>query len=485
MYTEKIRICMMSRFIHLIPCLLLLAGSSHGAFLRMEGDRLTLRAENEPIGTVLAAFARQGVRVKLDPAVNATVSVNLNRQRAETVLEAMLTDCDYVALWKQAKGPLGPIPVLEELQVFKPGRKEAIRPLQTGAQPPRVRIREYMAGELLVRVSTNASPDLFLALVARYGGRVADSIPGMGLYKIVFPEETDIPRLAAELKQQSLIASVEPNYVYRLPAGLAPLPSSGPALQVTPGKAGGPPLVAVLDTGYGIGGDPLMSWLDATGGSADPVDDHGHGTEMSLLAAGRIQPMGNPAATQDSLLPVLAVRIADQGEFVAGDTLMKSLQAALDQKVRVVSLSWGSDMDSAYLKEVLDKAVAQNVVVVAAAGNSPTGSPVYPAAFPGVLAVAGTKSDGTPAEWSNYGSFVDIAAPGYAPLPGKSSKISVGTSVSTAYVANILGRYFQLHPTATAEQAVAAAKAAVTKTDWDSRYGSGVLDTAAIDRLLK
>lgn len=476
---------MMFRFFKVLSFILSLTALSQGAILRMEGDRLSLQAEKEPIASVLAAFARQGVRVKLDPAVNATVSVDLKRKQAESVLGAMLTDCDYVAVWKQARGPLGPIPVLEELQVFKPGRKDAARPLETPVPTPRVRIREFMAGELLVRVATNASPELFLALIARYGGRVVDSIPALEIYKIVFPEETDIPKLAAELKRQAVIAAAEPNYVYRLPTPLDLIPSTGSALQITPARTGGAPLVAVLDTGYGIEGDPLMSWLDAAGGSDKPVDSHGHGTEMSLLAAGRIQPLGNPAPVQDPLLPVLSVRIADQGEFVAGDRLLKSLQAALDQKVRVVSLSWGSDMDSAYLKEVLGKARAQNVVVVAAAGNSPTGSPVYPAAFPGVIAVAGTRADGKPADWSNFGAFIDFAAPGYAPLPGKNSRISVGTSVSTAYVANILGRYFQLHPAATAEQATQATRAALTKTGWDPKYGTGVLDASAVDRLLK
>jgi hypothetical protein len=138
------------------------------------------------------------------------------------------------------------------------------------------------------------------------------------------------------------------------------------------------------------------------------------------------------------------------------------------------------------MKEVLDKAIAQGALVVAAAGNQATGQPVYPAAFPGVLAVSASDEGGKPADWSNYGDFVGLTAPGYAPIPGK-NQVAVGTSVSTAYAAHVLGRYFQQHPDATAAQAVAALKTALAAAPagWDTKYGDGLLDTAAIQRLLK
>jgi hypothetical protein len=463
-----------------------------GAELRIEGDRLTLKADREPVRNVLAAFARQGVRVRLDPAVTGTVTLVSVRQDAEKVLGSLLTDCDYLAVWKQVPGPLGPIPVLEELQVYRPGRRETIQPLTPSpagnVSTNRVRIREFMAGELLLRVKPGTSPERFLALIARYGGRVAGSQPSLGLYKIAFPADSDIPRLARELAGEDLIASAEPNYVYRLPPPGRQAVSAEPGRAIRPASGEavtGGPLVAVLDTGFGLSGDPLVSWLDVAGQSDSPVDLHGHGTQMALLAQGRLQPLTGPSA-EDPLLPVLAVRIAGQGDFVAGDTLMESLQAAVAGKVRVISLSWGSETDSAYMKEVLDKAIAQGALVVAAAGNQATGQPVYPAAFPGVLAVSASDEGGKPADWSNYGDFVGLTAPGYAPIPGK-NQVAVGTSVSTAYAAHVLGRYFQQHPDATAAQAVAALKTALAAAPagWDTKYGDGLLDTAAIQRLLK
>jgi hypothetical protein len=468
------------------------------ADLRIEGDRLSLHADNEPIPSVLAAFARQGVRVKLDPAVTDPVTIHSLHQDAEAVLRAMLVKADYMVFWKKIQGPLDPIPVLEEIQVYRPGRKEAVQPLSPTPVSATNRIlrREYMAGEMLVRVAPGVSPDRFLALVAQHGGRVVDSIPGLGLYKIVFPPDTSIPRLAAELTDQGLVASAEPNYVYRLPVpgtaeGSTWAGGSGAGSSVRPAPAGGKPLVAVLDTGFGNSGDPLISWLDAAGGSTEPIDLQGHGTQMALLAQGFLEPLGGMSSAMNPLLPVLSIRISEQDAYVAGDTLMKSLQATIDQHVRVVSLSWGSDMPSAFLKEQLDKAMAGGVVVVAAAGNVPSGTAVYPAAFPGVLAVGGTGADGKPAAWSNYGDFLGLSAPGYVPLPvmpGGPRQMAVGTSVSTAYAANVLGQYFRLHPDATTAQALADLKAAVTgnaATVWDTKYGDGLLDANAVSRFLK
>jgi hypothetical protein len=473
---------------------ILFAGAARlpAAELRMEGERLTLKAEREPIASVLNAFVRNGVRVKLDPEVSGTITVDARREKVDSVLRRLMAGCDYVALWRQVPGPLGPIPTLEELQVYRPGHKDAVQPLQAPASPRIIR-REYAAGELLLRAAAGISPSDFLALIARYGGRVADSLPALGIYKIAFPPEADIPALAGELARQKEIASAEPNYIYRLPAGVEQ--PAGSVSFPTPGAVAGTvppgarPLVAVLDTGFNMD-DPLISWLDGLGQSGDPVDLQGHGTQMALLAAGRLQPLDASSQNKNSLLPVLSVRLTGEGSMVAGDTLMRSLQAAIDQNVRVISLCWGSDMDSAYLKDLLEKATAKGIVVVAAAGNEPSGNPVYPAAFPGILAVGGSKPDGKPASWSNYGPFVDLTAPGYAPLPaepGEARRVAVGTSVSTAYTAHVLGQYFQLHPEATTAQALGALNKAVENkgtSAWDTRYGSGLLDAAAVSRFL-
>jgi hypothetical protein len=97
----------------------------------------------------------------------------------------------------------------------------------------------------------------------------------------------------------------------------------------------------------------------------------------------------------------------------------------------------------------LNYADQQGLILVASAGNAPTGKPVYPAAYPSVLGVGALAPDGTPWKNSNYGSFVSVAAPGYAAFPvgykGEAG-LYAGTSIAAAYVANVISGWLTEHP---------------------------------------
>ena len=130
------------------------------------------------------------------------------------------------------------------------------------------------------------------------------------------------------------------------------------------------------------------------------------------------------------------------------------------------------------------------MVIVAAAGNEPTGTAIYPAGYAGVLAVSATTEGGTLWDQSNYGEFVSFSAPGTATFPvgyqGPAGSYA-GTSIASAYVSRALALYFARHPNASTAEAVAALKAAATDAGAagrDTQYGFGAIDAAAISRLL-
>ena len=95
------------------------------------------------------------------------------------------------------------------------------------------------------------------------------------------------------------------------------------------------------------------------------------------------------------------------------------------------------------------------MVVLASAGNEPTGKAVYPAAYSSVIGVGALAPDGERWEKSNYGDFVTLAAPGFATLPvgykGDPGTYA-GTSISTAYVANMVANYLSQNPEASVEE---------------------------------
>jgi thermitase len=223
--------------------------------------------------------------------------------------------------------------------------------------------------------------------------------------------------------------------------------------------------VAVLDSGL----DPaagLSAVVSAAWDAIDPdralADPAGHGTQMALLASGLLLPT---AGTADSLLPVVSVRAFDEDGKTSNFAIFQALAYAAQAGAKVVNMSWGSETDSEFMRTAMQVAADRGLLLVAAAGNEPTGQPVYPAAYPGVVAVGGITADGQRWAQSNFGDFVDLAAPATANLPvGHNGPPGayVGTSISSATVANALAQYLNRHPGATPAAARAALLAALS-----------------------
>jgi len=82
------------------------------------------------------------------------------------------------------------------------------------------------------------------------------------------------------------------------------------------------------------------------------------------------------------------------------------------QKADIINMSLGGGSYSSTFQSAVDQVRAQGVIVIAAAGNSSTSTPSYPAAYDGVVSVSAVGPTSTLAPYSNYGSTIDVAAPG-------------------------------------------------------------------------
>ena len=130
---------------------------------------------------------------------------------------------------------------------------------------------------------------------------------------------------------------------------------------------------------------------------------------------------------------------------------MNSIDFALSHGARVLSLSWGSEKRSDFLEAAMDYADSKGLMVVASAGNEPTGKPVYPAAYSSVLGVGAVEKEGRPWQSSNYGDFVTLYAPGFATFPvgyKGDPGVYAGTSISAAFVANLIANVLSRNPDA-------------------------------------
>jgi hypothetical protein len=152
---------------------------------------------------------------------------------------------------------------------------------------------------------------------------------------------------------------------------------------------------------------------------------------MALVASGAITPLGaDPAETG---VPVLAIRTFDENGYTSADTIMRAIDYAANSGVEIISMSWGSEIDSRFMESAMDYASQNGITLYASAGNEPTGIPIFPAGYNQVIAVGGLNPDGSQWENSNYGPFVGIYAPAIVNFNGQTY---AGTSAASAYTAS-------------------------------------------------
>lgn len=130
----------------------------------------------------------------------------------------------------------------------------------------------------------------------------------------------------------------------------------------------------------------------------------------------------------------------DEGRGTAC-ALAMAIKAAADYGVHVINLSLRLDVDDPMIHHVIDYATDRGIAVVASAGNRDSYIPQYPAAYDGVISVTAVDNLDVRAKFANYGSTIDISAPGVeivSPIPSYfgvgNYAIASGSSMATAFV---------------------------------------------------
>jgi len=172
----------------------------------------------------------------------------------------------------------------------------------------------------------------------------------------------------------------------------------------------------------------------------DPMDFDGHGTHCAGIASA-VTDNGIGIAGTGWNTTVMPVRVGYLTLYGNGIIPWgyEGVMYAANNGADIVSLSWGGANYSQAEQEVIDYAWGLGVVIVAAAGNDGSSAQHYPAAYDHVVAVGATERHNDElASFSNYGSSVDICAPGvriYSTVPDSSYDVMQGTSMSAPMVA--------------------------------------------------
>ncbi|PTM58824.1 S8 family peptidase [Desmospora activa] len=172
----------------------------------------------------------------------------------------------------------------------------------------------------------------------------------------------------------------------------------------------------------------------------DPQDEYGHGTHIAGIAAATTN-NGIGIAGIAPHSKILSVRIF-KNETDSGYTsyFAQGIIHAADQGADVITCSFGINEHSPTLEAAVLYAWEKGAVVIGSAGNNPTSKPRYPAAYKPAISVANTDSNDEKAESSNFGEWVDIAAPGtdiISTIIGSQYYEVSGTSMSVPHVAGV------------------------------------------------
>nr|WP_240947633.1 S8 family serine peptidase [Planosporangium mesophilum] len=248
-------------------------------------------------------------------------------------------------------------------------------------------------------------------------------------------------------------------------------------------------VVGLVDTGIDANHPDLagnvLPGIDLVDPGGDGRRDEGrHGTSMAALIAGHGHAGGAGVlgiAPKAKLLPARSGRVAIN--FLGRES--EGIQWVTQHGAKVISFSIGGPANRR-LQQAVEQAQAADVVIVAAVGNVPeVKEVVYPAAYPGVIAVAGVDQAGNHAAVSVTGPEVVLSAPAVdvetAGLNGTYGK-GTGTSEATAIVAGVVALVRAKYPQLSAPEVVHRLTAtAIDKgpPGRDSEYGFGIVDPVA------
>jgi subtilisin family serine protease len=207
-------------------------------------------------------------------------------------------------------------------------------------------------------------------------------------------------------------------------------------------------LVAILDTGIDSDHEDLSGQIvaEANFTQENTSDDaYGHGTHIAGIIAAKDNKIGIVGIAP--VCRLLNVKVADDRGRCQTSDLAAGIIWAVDNGAKVINISIEIKESSSDLKEAIEYAWNNGALVVAAAGNNGGQDIVYPAYYDNCIAVAALKEDGSLAPLSNYGDWIDLAAPGfqiYSTLPDDSYGYESGTSFATAHVSGIAALLFSV-----------------------------------------
>lgn len=228
---------------------------------------------------------------------------------------------------------------------------------------------------------------------------------------------------------------------------------------ISRGITGKEAVVAVIDSGFDLShsefnnvnvvGTRSFSLMDQDNPES-VLETSGHGTSVASIIAGR-----TCGIAPNAKLLLLKVAIDKSGTNGAGN-IAEAINFAVDwrgpsgERVNIINISSGGQVRLVAMRQAIQRAIANDILVVCAAGNKGDRDPdtdewVYPAGWPEVISVAAHTSSLEVASYSNSNAEIDLIAPGYvrAAMAGGGYRSFTGTSAAAPCVSGAAALIFE------------------------------------------
>lgn len=256
-----------------------------------------------------------------------------------------------------------------------------------------------------------------------------------------------------------------------------------------------------------LGWDFTTSGLGDNNPQAGTTNPSGSGTSHGTETAGLVGAVGDNSIGTTSIsqnVSILPLQVINDNGSGWSDAVANAITYAVDQNVDVINMSLGTSGDDPIVRQAVDYAYDNNVVVVAAAGNcgnagtggvctgNPTGFITFPASYNRVIAVGATTNTNARASFSSYGQRLDVVAPGSGTIisptwtSGNATSAYAGTLYGTSYsspiVASSVALIRSIRPSSSVDDVRALIMAGASKLGgmggsfYSTSYGHGILD---------
>lgn len=327
----------------------------------------------------------------------------------------------------------------------------------------------FTPGQVLVQFRTETSLADQAAVVHAAGAENVGAIRDLRVDLLKVPDGAE-QRVIDALLRSGKVTFAEPNGVVR---GTDVTPNDPmwtsqwgskrigvpTAWSTSTGSAG--VTIAVVDSGLAPSlsefAGRVLPGYNFVANTTDVTDDNGHGTAVAGVALAQ----GNNATGIAGMCwtcSILPVKVTGANGTGTESALAAGITWAADHGARVMNLSVGATTQSSTLTRAVAYAQSKGTLLVAASGNNSTNAPFYPADDPGVLSVAASDQYDKLFSYSDYGSWVSVAAPGsnYTVAPNGTAENFGGTSSAAPVIAGLAGLLASAVPTATAGEISAA-----------------------------